>query len=238
MSKKKKDLLLQEKTVKIISDNPEPEISSLPVYAGGFEKTQATGHAIALREAIRIKDSSFDRIWKFYYDPKKPVALSDHEEEMRKRLSNAWDLLTGKVLNDRKAVLAHVTWCKDNFMQISERTAYDDVRRAKQLFGDPRVNTPVFEKARISAVLLDQIEQMKKISDTGSTIDQIEAAKAINQLTRRYNAVNGLEDDIKTKLPRPAIVINFNSDEETLKQQAAELMQGVTIDIDHQEEND
>jgi hypothetical protein len=235
MSRKKKEQLLLS-SVKIASVNPEPISSALPVYQGGFEKSQPVTQALTLREAKLIKDSAFDHIWKFLYDPKKPVELTDHEEDMLRRLSNTWDLLTGKVLNDRKAVKAHMQWCKDNFMQISERTAYDDIRRAKALYGDPRLSTAVFEKARISAVLLEQIEMMKSISDTGSTIDKIEAAKAINQLTRRFNAVNGLEDDIKTQLPRPAITINFNSDEATLKAQADELMKGVTIDVEYTEE--
>lgn len=198
---------------------------TFPAYPGVPSESTAITASIALREAKRVNDSSFDRIWKYYYEPKKNVALSEHEEEVRLRLLNVWQLLTGKILNDRKAVMAHITWCKENFMTITERTAYDDLRRAKALFGDPRVSTAVFEKARISAVLLDLI---KKASDA----DDLDNAQ---RLIRRYNAVNGLEDDIKTQLPRPAITINFNADPDTLKKQAAELMEGVTIDTDFTE---
>lgn len=194
-----------------------------------------TDQQLMLREARRINDSHFDKLWKYLYEPKKSVVLTDFEEEMRRRLHNVWQLLTGDILNDRKAVLAHTTWCKDNCMTITERTAYDDVRRAKMLFGDPRQSTAIFEKARISAILLDQIKSMKEIGQTGTTIDKIEAAKAINALTRRYNAVNGLEEDIKTQLPRPAITINFNADPETLKKQAADLMSDVAVDTDYED---
>jgi hypothetical protein len=214
----------------------EPEIVQRELQPFRGEFTQVVSTAVpALREARRVNDSGFDRIWKYYFEPKKNVLLSEHEEEVRKRLKHAWELLTGKVLNDRKAVLAHTKWCKENFMEISERTAYDDVRRAKMLFGDPRVSTAMFEKARMSAILLDQIENMKSISETGNTIDKIEAAKAINALARRYNAVNGLEEDIRTQIPRPAITINFNADPDVLKKQAAELMEGVAIDTDYTE---
>lgn len=196
--------------------------------------------ALTLREARRIKDSSFDRIWKYYYEPKKEIALNEHEEEVRKRLSNMWSLLTGKVLNDRKAVHAHTQWCKDNFMQITERTAYDDLRRAKFLFGDPRQSAAVFEKSRISAILLELIEKAKEIGEKCADAGDYEMASknfdTAARLIRRYNAVNGIEEDIKTQLPRPAIIIQFNSNEETLKQQAAELMKGV--DTEYQDVDD
>jgi len=216
----------------------EPELikRELEVFSGAFK--QPNGAMVpALREAKRVNESSFSRIWKFYYEPQKAVALTDFEEEVRKRLNNVWLLLTGKILNDRKAVLAHVTWCKENFMEISERTAYDDVRRAKALFGDPTRSAAAFEKKRISEILLDQIEAMKTVQESGSTMDKIEAAKAINALTRRYNAVNGLEEDLNTKVPRAPITINFNADPEVLKQQAKELMEGVVIDTEYSDAN-
>jgi len=178
-----------------------------------------------LREAKRLNDTSFDRLWRYYYDVNREVVLTEKEEQIRRRLSNVWDLLTGKILNDKKAVKAHIQWCLDNVIEISERTAYDDLKRAKQLFGDPRVNAPAFEKVRISTILLDLIEVAKDAGDLDNA----------QKLIRRYNAVNGLEDDIKIHTPRPAITINFNSDEETLKRQADELMKDVTINIDSDE---
>lgn len=193
---------------------------------------------VSLREAKRINDSLFSRLWKYLYEPHKKCELTEYEVKVLTRLNNVWQLLTGKILNDRKAVLAHVEWCKRNDIDITERTAYDDVRRAKALFGDPTQSSAIFEKARISAVLLDQIEQMKGISDDKQSVvsDKIEAAKAINALARRYNAVNGLEEDIKTKLPMPPISISFNADPETLKRQADELMKGVSAeDVDFTE---
>lgn len=216
---------VQENLRKIASKNPEPQPMRLPVYNGGFELAPPTGNALALREARRVNDSNFNVLWKYLYEPQKNVQLTEFQEDMRKRLFNAWNLLTSKVLNDRKAVLAHTEWCKQNFMQISERTAYDDIRRAKMLFGDPRVNTPIFEKARISNIILELIEQAKAQGDLENA----------GRLIRRYNAVNGLEDDLKANIPRPPITIVFTADEETLKKQAAELMQGVAEDTDFED---
>jgi hypothetical protein len=175
-----------------------------------------------MREAKRINDSNLDRLWKYLYEPKKNVELTEFETDMKLRLENVWFLLTGKVLNDRRAVKAHMDWCNRHYMQISERTAYEDVRRAKALYGDPRIGSAIYDKKRISEVLLDLIRTAKAYNDLDNA----------QRLIRRYNAVNGLEDDIKTQLPRPAITINFNADPETLKKQAADLMQGIAVDAE------
>jgi len=192
---------------------------------------------LPLREARLIKESSFDRVWKYLYEPKKNVQLSEQEDEILKRLQNAWNLLTGKILNDRKAVLAHRAWCKENCMNISERTAYDDIKRAKILFGDPRITSAVLDKARMSAIILDLMEEMRKLSESGTLEEKLEAAKVIEKLMNRYNKINGLEEDIKMQMPRPAITIEFSADDETLKRQTEELMKDVT-DIEHEEIDD
>lgn len=208
-------------------------------YPGRREPNTEDAKALALREARRIHDSSFGRIWKYYYEPKKAIKLDEHEEEMRKRLMNVWQLLTGKVLNDRKAVLAHTVWCRENFMHISERTAHDDLRRAKMLFGDPTRSMAIFEKARISAVLLELIEKAKELGEKCSDIGEYDTAAkhfdSASKLIRRYNAVNGIETDLRSQTPRAPIVINFNSDPETLKKQASELMKGVAQDADFED---
>lgn len=175
-----------------------------------------------MREAKRINDSTMDKLWKYLYEPKKNVELTQIEEDMKLRLENIWFLLTGKVLNDRRAVKAHIDWCNKHSLKISERTAYDDVRRAKALYGDPRIGSAIYEKKRISEVLLDLIRTAKAYGDLDNA----------QRLIRRYNAVNGLEDDIKTQLPRAPITINFNADPETLRKQALELMKGVAQDVE------
>ncbi len=65
-----------------------------------------------------------------------------------------------------------------------------------------------------------------------SSLPALREAKRINDThfsklwNSRYNAVNGLEGDLKVHVPREAITIVFSSDTEVLKQQAAELMEG------------
>lgn len=184
-----------------------------------------------LREAKRSNDSHFNRVWKHLYDRRRTVELSHFEVELLQRWTNVWNLLVGNVLSDRKTVSAHIMWCQSSIGTISERTAYDDIKRAKALFGDPFQSTAIFERKRMSEVLLEQIECLKEISEKGSDDQKIEAAKAITSLTRQFSAINGLDADIKQVVPREAITIEFNADPEVLRKQANDLV-GDVIDVD------
>jgi tetratricopeptide (TPR) repeat protein len=220
----------------IITQITQEIVPANQYYPGKREDNTEQSKALALREAKRIGDTDFSKLWRYYYETKKEIQLDERTEEMRKRLANIWQLLTGRVLNDRKAVQAHVIWCRDNYLRITERTAHDDLRRAKMLYGDPSQSMAIFEKARISAVLLSLIEKAKelgeKCSDEGMYDIAAKHFDSASKLIRRYNAVNGIETDLKSQVPRAPIVINFNADPETLKKQASDLMQGVAQDID------
>lgn len=169
--------------------------------------------AIVLRSANRVNDSTFERIWKFYYE-KSEIELKEKEEEIRARLSNIWGLL-GDILTDRKAVMAHIRWCEDQGYRIKERTAYEDLRYAKMLFGDRAKQTKAAQRAIVNEWLIKGIEKAWKE----------ESLKAYAMLIRRYNALNGLEGDTTGAVARPAIAINFNTDPEVLRKQIEEMRQ-------------
>lgn len=184
--------------------------------------------AVVLRSANRVNDTTFDRIWKFYYD-KSDIQLKEKEEEIRGRLVNIWGLL-GDILTDRQAILAHLKWCEDQGYSIKERTAYEDLRYAKMLFGDRTKQTKAAQRAMVNEWLIKGINKAW----------QDESLKAYAMLIRRYNAVNGLEGDQAGALQeKPAIIINFNADPETLKKQQAELRRKAEAanakDIEHEE---
>lgn len=169
--------------------------------------------AIVLRSANRINDSTFDRIWKFYYE-KSEIELKEKEEEIRSRLVNIWGHL-GDILTDRKAVAAHIKWCQDKGYRIKERTAYEDLRYARMLFGDRSKQSKAAQRAIVNEWLIWGINKAK---DENSL-------KAFAMLIRRYNALNGLEGDQTGSSARPPIQINFNSDPETLKKKIEEMRQ-------------
>jgi hypothetical protein len=174
-------------------------------------KLRKESKPMSLRSADRVNDSTFTRIWKFYYE-KSDIELKEKEEEIRHRLVNIWRLLAD-VLTDRQAVLAHMQWCRDEGLEISERTAYEDLRFTKMLFGDSAKQSKAMQKAIVNEWLIWGINKAKK---DGSL-------KAFALLIRRYNALNALEGDQSASGARPPIQIVFDSDPQTLKNQMDEL---------------
>jgi hypothetical protein len=201
--------------------------------------------ALAVRSANRITDSTFDRIWKFYFE-KTDIELKEKEEEIRQRLVNIWDLL-GDILTDRKAVAAHVKWCEDKGYKVKERVAYEDLRYAKMLFGDRRLQSKSAQRAIMSELLMNRINARLKNRklDQGAYIVEGEIKGDVDdevllKLIKEYNELNGLKDlDASSSSSRPAININFNSDPETLKKQIDELRRKAEAanaqDIQHKE---
>lgn len=196
--------------------------------------------AIVLRSANRINDSTFDRIWKFYYE-KTDIELKEKEEEIRQRLMNVWSLL-GDILTDRMVVKAHLTWCADQGYRIKERIAYEDLRYAKMLFGNPRNQVKTAQRAIMSELLLKRINMLIKCQDDdGNIVDRNLDADdnlALARLIKEYNELNGLKD--LNALPasaRPPITLNFNADPDTLKKQIEEMRRKATAanaqDVDY-----
>ena len=168
---------------------------------------------LALRSANRATDSTFDRLWKYYYD-KHAVQLSEKEEEIRKRLVNIWDLLSD-ILTDRQAIRAHVQWCEDNGYHITERWAQEDLRLAKMLFGDRKVQIKSAKRAITGEWLMKAIQYAWEKKDLDSYAN----------LILRYNKLFGLESDTDSEsiAERQAIQITFSSDPETLKKEMQDL---------------
>ncbi|HMG92607.1 MAG TPA: hypothetical protein VK589_21265 [Chryseolinea sp.] len=169
--------------------------------------------AVVLRSADRINDSTFERIWKFYYDPKNSITLKPKEEEIRQRLINIWGHLAD-ILTDRKAVLAHIKWCEENGYSVKESIAYEDLKHAKMLFGDRNKQSKAAQRAISSEILLNAIrEAVKKRKHMSAA-----------RLIKEYNELNDLKNHSNTDAKdwKPATII-FDADPETLKKQMNEL---------------
>lgn len=167
----------------------------------------------ALRFANRINEASFEKIWRYYYDTTAKVELTEKHEEIRSRMVNLWDLIVGKILNDRRAIKAHLKWCEDKGYKISERTAYEDLKYCKRLFGDRKNSTKEREKSIIAEILFNAISYAWKEKDL----------KSLEKLVKRYNAVRGLEETGGSDVAWTPIVINLKADPETLKKQMEDL---------------
>jgi hypothetical protein len=170
--------------------------------------------ALVLRSANRANDDTFERIWKFYYDQKNTIELKPKEEEIRNRLVNIWGYLGNDILTDRKAVLAHIKWCEDNGYTIKESIAYEDLRYAKQLFGDRTKQTKAAMRAMSNEWLVNAISKAMKKGK------HISAARLIKE----YNELNDLKNhDVADPGRWKPQTIVFNADPETLKKQMEEM---------------
>lgn len=181
----------------------------------------------APREAKKTKDSTFDRIFKFYYS-KNRIVLRDKEEEIRDRWYTAWQLLCNTYTRNQVA--------KGLAKQfgITERQGFQDVDNAMKLFSDPK-NTDKLAKRAISEEWT--VKGIKKAWDNGDLL-------SYERLIRRYNRINGLENEenplsewIKNQKP---VAVLITADPKELEKAAAELMKDVpdVHDIPYQEVED
>lgn len=182
------------------------------------------------RLAKRTADSRFDRIYKYIYVRNKRVELTEKELELKERWDHIWDLLCGKILTDRKAVLAH----HEKYPHLDERTCYVDLRNAKKLFGDGKNGTKEQKRAMVNEWLTNLIEKADKAGDY----------KAAEKLVLRYTRINGLDatenglaEFIQKQKP---VAVIINADPATLEKAAADLMKGVpgVEDIPYEEVED
>jgi len=171
----------------------------------------------------RTRDSKFDRIWKYYYLTDKQVQLTKKEEELRKRWELAW-MMDCSLLSKQK-IARRISKRFD----ISERQGFKDVQMARLLFSDPTQNNKDAQRAIMSNLIELLIKKAVANKDF----------KAAEKLILRYDKINGLsaerENPVAEFMQRQKpVAIVFNSDPETLKKQAEELMQDVQ-DVDHVE---
>lgn len=169
------------------------------------------------RSMAKTADTLFDRVWKFYYQEKAAVILTDQEEKIRERWEAAWQILGG-FTTKAQAVKALTKKFK-----ISKRQAYFDLQNAENLFGgDPREAN---KKAKREIVASWIIKALHKTWREGNMDAH---AKLLIRYSKLFGLENQNDDDIADlmKKRQPTIVV-FNTDPETLKKQAEELMKGV-----------
>mgnify|MGYP003393110401 FL=1 len=176
-------------------------------------------------EARKTKDSTMDRIWKYYHDKKRQQNLTEEEKKIRDRWEKAWYFLCQhRNLKDTAALL-------EKMFDIKKSVAYDDARNAMMLFGDPRTNMKDAKRAIAETMVLRGADKAWKKGDL----------EAYYKFTKQYTELNQLnvEDDGRIaemiKKLRP-VQITFVTSKEQLKKQADELMKGIpAVDVEFEE---
>ena len=179
------------------------------------------------REARKTNDSTFDRIYKFYFG-KVRVELTPKETVIKDR----WDMCFKYLCNmhtDRKVV----QMLQKNF-DITMSVAYNDVRNTKLLFGDSKNVDREFKRKVSEEWTLWGMKQAKKEKNLD----------ALDKLVGRYNKINGLEGesdneyaDMVKKLTPTALI--FVLDTKQLQVEATGLMQNIpAVDTEFEDVSD
>lgn len=130
------------------------------------------------KENRRTNDTTFDRIYKYYHNSKTRIVLDETEEWIRIRWETAWFLLVRA--KSQKDVADEL----EKMYQVSKSLAYDDVRHAMMLFGDPRQNVTPAKRAIAETIALKGIEYAEKIQDL----------MMMERFLQKYIDINGLKE--------------------------------------------
>lgn len=168
----------------------------------------------------RKEDTLFDRIWKYYYQEKAAIVLTNQEEEIRERWEAAWQILNGFTTR------AHAVKALSKKFKISKRQAYFDLQNCENLFGgNPQEANKKAKRAIVETWLIKALQKSWRNDDMEAH------AKLLIRYAKLFGLENQNDEDIADlmKKRQPTIVV-FTTDPETLKKQADELMKGVSDD--------
>jgi hypothetical protein len=177
------------------------------------------------RESKKTNDKTFDRIWKYYHNSKTKIVLEDWEDNIRIRWEAAWFMLCKAKNSKEIADFMEITY------GISKSVAYDDVRHAMNLFGDPRQDIKSAKRAIAETIVLRMM----------SSTEEKGLLELHERYLQKYMDLNGLKDkgadskleDLIKKLKPQQILIVSNTEE--LEAQARTLQEELTKDIDFSE---
>lgn len=180
------------------------------------------------KEAKRTNDSTTDRIWKYYHNNKTRVELTPEEEIIRERWEKAWFLLCKQ--KNQKQVVEKL----EKLFSVKKSVAYDDVRNAMLLFGNPQDNMKDAKRSIAETMALRGADKCWKNGDM----------EGYHKFQKLYIDINGLtvqdNDRMKDLLKNlKATTLIFVTSPDKLKDQAAELMKDIpTVDTSFEEVND
>jgi hypothetical protein len=171
----------------------------------------------------RTKDSTFDRIYRFYHSNKTRIELTEVEQQIRDRWEKAWLLLNRHRTRKQAADLLV------KLFNVSLSVAFDDVKHAMMLFSNPMEDVKDAKRAIAETMALNGANKCWATSDMDGYHKFLKAYQEINQLNSDKD--NGLGDLLKKMKPHQVIIV---SSEAELEAQANKLQQDLIKDIDHE----
>jgi len=187
----------------------------------------ATKQKLPTRAANKTKDSTFDRVYAFYHS-KSRVELKPDEHATRERWEKAWHILTShRTIKKTVEIIERIC-------HVSKSTAYDDVRNAMLLFGNPVEGMKQAKRAILETALIEGAQKAWKRGDLEAHLKYMKEYKEVNGLHLQEG--DGMKELLKDLKPHTIV---FVASEEQLKQQADQLLKNVpAIDTDYEDLSD
>lgn len=173
-----------------------------------------------LREARKTTDSTFDRIYKFYFNKKSVVVLDKDEEHTRDRWDFAWKMLNG--MYARRQVVEAMS----AKYGIEKSVAYDDINKSMMLFGNPAVANKDAKRAIAEEWIVKGIKKAWDDQDLDAYERLVARYAKINKLEEEDN---GLDSMLKNLKPHQ-VILNFKK--EDLQSEAEKLRAEIIEDAE------
>jgi hypothetical protein len=176
------------------------------------------------REANKTKDSTFDRIYKYYHNDKTRIELTGEEHAIRERLEKAWLLMCRHRTGKQVAELI------EKIFKVSRSVAYDDIRKAKNLFTDPQNDLKDAKRAIHEEMVLRGADRCWKNGDMDGYWKFTKEYGVINNLGADDG--NGVGDLLKKLKAQQVIIV---ADPEDLLDKARKIQDELTHDIEFED---
>jgi flagellin-specific chaperone FliS len=174
------------------------------------------------REAKKTKDTTFDRIYKYYHNDKTRIELTPEESAVRERWEKAWLLLC------RQRTSKQVVDLLMKLYNVSQSIAYEDVRKAMMLFSNPKDDLKDAKRAIAESMALKGADKCWKTGDMDGYHKFLKIYQDLNRLDQEQGG--DIADMLKKLKPHQVIIV---SNMEELDKQANKLMEGLAEDIEY-----
>ena len=161
------------------------------------------------REANKTNDSTFDRIYKYYRNNKTRIALTPEEDKIRERWEKAW------LLSCRHRTTKQVADVMERLYGVKKSVAYDDVRYAMMLFGNPKEDLKEAKRAIAEDAFLKGADRAWKKGNLEMHLKYMKEYAEINTL-KSVGQTEEMAEIIKKLKPTQIVIVATPSELEAL----------------------
>lgn len=177
------------------------------------------------RQANKTKDSTFDRIYKYYHSDKSRIELTPDEIKIRERWEKSWLLLCRHRTRKQTADII------EKLYGVGRSVAYDDIRNSMMLFSNPQNDLKDAKRAIHEEMALRGADRCWKNGDMDGYWKFVKEYREVNNLGELEG--DGMAELLKKLKPMQITIVATMQE---LENEAKSLQDEITLDIEHQAE--